>query len=87
MTLRSTTRPLYFLKLWFQLRILEMTEVHQRREMNSMALSPCFSDHLTSRLLLTFVSCHARLFFNLSHSFSAAAFASGIFIDKIFVTQ
>ena len=35
-----------FLKLWLQLRILEMTEIHQRRNMYSFALIPCFRDHL-----------------------------------------
>ena len=29
---QNTTRPLCFLKLWLQLRILEMTDVHQRRK-------------------------------------------------------
>ena len=33
-----------FLKLWFQLRILNMTEIHQWRKMHRPALIPCFSD-------------------------------------------
>ena len=34
----STTLPLNFLKLWLQLRIHEMTKIHQWREMNFSAL-------------------------------------------------
>ena len=34
-----------FLLLRFQLRILEMTEIHQWRKMNFSALFPCFIDH------------------------------------------
>ena len=37
------------LKFWFQLRILEMTDVHYRRT-------------ITSLLFLTFASCHAGIF-------------------------
>ena len=35
---------------------------------------------ITSFWILTFVSCHASIFSNFSHSFSTAAFAAGIFI-------
>ena len=35
---------------------------------------------LTAFLFLTFVSCHAGIFSSCSHSFSTAAFASGIFM-------
>ena len=35
-----------FLKLGFQLRVLEMTDVHQWREVNGFAFFPGFTDHL-----------------------------------------
>ena len=35
-----------FLKLWFQLGTLGMTDVHKWREVHCSALIPCVSDHL-----------------------------------------
>ena len=58
MSPRSATRPLFFLKLCFQLRIIEMTKIHPWRKMNSngpwslLQRSPHFC-------FWTFVSCHA----------------------------
>ena len=60
-----------FLKLWLPLRILELTDVHQRRKVYGFVLIPCFSN---------FVSCHANVFSSSSHSSSTSAFASGIFV-------
>ena len=67
-----------FLNFWFQLRILEMTGVHERRKCTVL---PSFLDSaITSFSFLTFVSCHAGIVSSVSHSFSTAACASGIFI-------
>ena len=68
-----------FLTFWFQLRILEMTDVHLRRKMNFSALSPCFINHLFF-CFWPLSSCYAGIFSSFSHDFSTAAFASGIFI-------
>ena len=50
MSHRSTT---YFLLiLWFQLRIREMTDVHQRSKMDSSLFFLCFQNDLLSVFLL-----------------------------------
>ena len=67
---------LCILILKFQLRILKMTEIHQWRKMNFSALIPCFFDHLL--LVSDFCQLPCRDFLSFSHSFSTAAFASGI---------
>ena len=77
MSPRSTTLPLVLLILRFQLRILEMTEIHQWRKVNFSA--PFFlASSITSFLLLTYVRCHAGIFSSF-FLFSTAAFASGFF--------
>ena len=47
---RNTKRPLYFLELLFQFRILKVTKVHQRCKMNRISIVLC----LLSNLLLAF---------------------------------
>ena len=61
-----------------QLRILEMTEIHQRRNMYSFALTPCFSDYLT--FVSDFRQLPCQKFLQFSHFLSTAAFASRLFI-------
>ena len=67
---------LWILRL--QLRILEMTEIHQWRKMNFFCLHSLL--HRSPLLLfLTFASCHAGIFSNVPIIFSTAAFAYGFF--------
>ena len=61
-----------FLISRFQLRILKMTEIHQRRKMNFSAISPCFVDHLF--LASDFRQLPCRNFHQFFHSFTTAAF-------------
>ena len=69
---------LVFHVLFFQIGIFQMTDVHQRGNMNFLPFVLALS--ITSSLLLTFVRFHAEMFSNFSHSLSTAAFAAGIFI-------
>ena len=66
-----------FLILRHQLRILKW---HRSINDAKWTFLPLFlNSSITSFLFLTFVSCHAGIFFSFSHYFSTAAFASGIF--------
>ena len=81
MSLRSTTRPLYFWNCGCNSEFLRW-----QRSINTLTtqIELFFLHSLLQRsplfLVLTFVSCHAGIFSSSSNSFSAAAFASGIFI-------
>ena len=76
MSRRSTTLPFYFWKFGSNSEFLRW-----HRSINDAKwtfLTWFLASSITSFLFLTFVSCHAGILSSFSHSFSTAAFASGI---------
>ena len=76
MSPRSTTLPLYFWYWGSNSRFLRWQRSINDAKWTFLPLVLVSS--ITSFLFLTFVSCHAGMFSNFSHSFSTAAIASGI---------
>ena len=78
MSPRSTTLPLYF---WYRGSNPELLRWQRSINDAKWTYLPLFlASSITSFLFLTFVSCHVGIFFSFSHSFSTAAFESGIFM-------
>ena len=78
MSPRSTTRPLYF---WCFVSNSAFFKWHIFISEAKWTFMPfVLASSIASFLLLTFVKFHARIFSNLSHSLSTAAFDAGIFI-------
>ena len=71
---RSTTRPSYF---WCFASNSAFFRWHMSINDAKWTVAPdVLASSITCFLLLTFVSCHARIFSSLHHYFSTAAFAS-----------
>ena len=78
MSQRSTTLPLYF---WYRGSNSEFLRWQRSIHDAKWTFLPLFlASSITSFLFLTFVSCNAGIFANVSHYFTTAAFAFGIFI-------